>query len=1168
MRSRTGVSMARVSLVMPVFNAHSFLEESIGSVVGQKWSDLELICVDDGSTDGSVPVIEDWMERDPRIRLVRRSGGGPGAARNAGVPLASGEFLGFVDADDIVPATALTTMITDLEQTDSDLVCGRVMRISTSDTWPSFNHFRAIPEQRIGTHISRSHSLLYDTTSWNKLLRRSFWDLHDLRFPEGLLYEDVCLMAKIHWEARAVDLLPDVVYHWRRRDDGVLSITQGFMEPQNFRERIAAIRRVQSELAEAPKSLREAAYSKALRHDLAVYLCELPRADQEFIDVFVELVGGLVHEVPRDVLRRLPPLLAMEYRLTEERGTDQLLEVIDETSRSQHLIPELQGRLRRHLVVPKGPVRLSSSDTGVGRRLPVVCGVEEITWVGEHLLIRGYAAIEGVPFDSPVAGVRRLRFTDAHSGRAFSAWVAPRMSAEADLRRGRADCSYRWSGFQVRIPAARFEPGKGRSEASWEVTVQLASLGAAKGNSLGPPTSGAARYCPPHLTARSVQLTVGWKSDQRLHVRARAVSLAVTSAGFGRDSESGATVHLVLSADEGRVRPGSIGVRLSQHGVLCRAVVHWYRAGSGWRGEVDLPLGPLTGLLGDRPYLTLVVEAYGRGTSGRLAAVIDRELPVPCGGDVLLVRPNRLGDLEAVLVRPRLVAYRSTLREGRLYFRGRALPTTPDNLRLVLRTSTGREVPAEVTSSGEDFEAAFPLLASAGLGSRCIPAGWWELAHEVDDVLERVQAVRGDVGAVERSIDAGPVSAAVRVDHGGNVNLQVFAVPAASRGPYRQALWRERHYEPARRGPVADLVLFETWAGKSSSDNPGALLDAALRSSESSELVVSVQDESVDVPAGARRVVRWTSEYYRALGSSRLIVANDPLPKVYAKRSGQRYLQTWHGTPLKRIGFDVRASDVRQRAYQESLAADVASWDWLLSPNPYSTEVLRRAFRYEGPIWETGYPRNDALVGPSAQAVRESARRRLGADPDATVILWAPTWRDDLYGRPGDYALPRLLDLDELAATLPPKTHFLIRAHHLVTQGLSRFANHGGRVINVSHHPDVNELYLASDALVTDYSSTMFDYALTGKPIVLLVPDLERYRDVLRGFYLDLEEIAPGPLCRNGREMLDLLSELPAAAASSGERYATFRRRFCSLEDGRSADRVWELLSATGPGGG
>jgi CDP-glycerol glycerophosphotransferase len=278
-------------------------------------------------------------------------------------------------------------------------------------------------------------------------------------------------------------------------------------------------------------------------------------------------------------------------------------------------------------------------------------------------------------------------------------------------------------------------------------------------------------------------------------------------------------------------------------------------------------------------------------------------------------------------------------------------------------------------------------------------------------------------------------------------------------------------------------------------------------------------------------------------------VSNDHVPLDWEKRPGSVYLQTWHGTPLKRIHHDVLWAPAGRL---ERLDADVALWDHLLSPNRASTERLRRAFRYTGPIHETGYPRNDLLSSPARSAVRDAVRAELGIAEDRRVVLYTPTWRDDVVFDGNPFALQ--LDLADFTRRLGEDHVLLLRLHSMVADRLT--LPPGAPVIDVSTYRDVRDLYVAADVLVTDYSSTMFDFAVTGRPILFFTYDLEHYRDELRGFYFDLTAAAPGPLLRTSDELLDAISDIEVVATRHHEAYARFRRTFCHLEDGRATERV------------
>jgi CDP-glycerol glycerophosphotransferase len=347
-------------------------------------------------------------------------------------------------------------------------------------------------------------------------------------------------------------------------------------------------------------------------------------------------------------------------------------------------------------------------------------------------------------------------------------------------------------------------------------------------------------------------------------------------------------------------------------------------------------------------------------------------------------------------------------------------------------------------------------------------------------------------------------------------------------------------------------------------DNPRALYEALLaRGIEATHTWLTLPRARHTFPPGTTLLEYRTPESVAALEEADLVVANDCISLNWRKRPGTTYLQTWHGTPIKRIHHDIPNP---RPGWLDAPDRDIARWDHLLSPDPPSTPLLKSAFRYDGPIHETGYPRNDLLSAPDRDEVRARMRRRLGIADGTTAVLYAPTWRDDLvFGDEGpDFALP--IDLGDFTRRLGEDHVLLVRLHSMVADRLA--VPPGAPVVDVSDVPDSADLYLAADLLVTDYSSAMVDFAVTGKPILLYTYDLEHYRDDLRGFYFDLAEIAPGPLLRTSGELVDAIAGLDAVTAEHAEQYDRFRRTFCSLEDGHASDRVLDLLFAAGGSAG
>jgi CDP-glycerol glycerophosphotransferase len=355
----------------------------------------------------------------------------------------------------------------------------------------------------------------------------------------------------------------------------------------------------------------------------------------------------------------------------------------------------------------------------------------------------------------------------------------------------------------------------------------------------------------------------------------------------------------------------------------------------------------------------------------------------------------------------------------------------------------------------------------------------------------------------------------------------------------------------------AKTVLFDAWRGKYA-DSPRAISEELHRRDPSFHQVWVLEAHDPATPEWVEAVRPSSRRHLESLGRAKYVVSNAAMPIYWRKKPGQKYLQTWHGTPLKKIAGDIERPQMRDaKRYLRSLARDVTYWDLLLSQNRFSTEVLRRAFRYDGPILEAGYPRNDMLVSSEGDEVRAHTRRILGLEEGVRAVLYAPTWRDSL-----DFELE--LDLGALADELGPQTVFLLRAHQHVSRAVGTQAH--PRVVDVSRFPDTRDVLLAADVLVTDYSSVMFDFAVTGRPILLYTYDIEHYRDELRGIYLDLEAEAPSPLLRTPAELLGALKDPSATLTPYREAYARFAQRYCSLDDGNAAAKAVELFFSVNTG--
>ncbi|MFG2077298.1 glycosyltransferase family 2 protein [Nonomuraea maritima] len=336
-----------LSVVVPFYNVEAYLTECLKSLAAQTVEDIEVILVDDGSVDGSRRLAEDFAARDSRFVLVGQRNLGPGQARNHGLRQARGAYLAFADGDDVVPPGAYEVLLASLAETGSDLACGAVRRLVDGELEESILHEKVFRRPKLCTHITDKQVLIRDRTVWNKVYRRDFWDRHGLSFPSGI-YEDVPVAMQAHVLATSVDMVGDVVYHWRRRDEDGASITQRRKELSNLGERLAAIRSVRAFLDERAPDLLDGFDALVLEKDTlflfqALEGCVEQRAEP---GPLLDLAHAWLAELNPQVLAAAPSLRRLELHLMR-RGLLAELRRVREFRRGRNDLTRVVPRGRR-----------------------------------------------------------------------------------------------------------------------------------------------------------------------------------------------------------------------------------------------------------------------------------------------------------------------------------------------------------------------------------------------------------------------------------------------------------------------------------------------------------------------------------------------------------------------------------------------------------------------------------------------------------------------------------------------------------------------------------------------------------------------------------------------------------------------------------------------------
>jgi CDP-glycerol glycerophosphotransferase len=353
-----------------------------------------------------------------------------------------------------------------------------------------------------------------------------------------------------------------------------------------------------------------------------------------------------------------------------------------------------------------------------------------------------------------------------------------------------------------------------------------------------------------------------------------------------------------------------------------------------------------------------------------------------------------------------------------------------------------------------------------------------------------------------------------------------------------------------------DWVLCESFFGKSYSDNPKYIYEyISKKYSGRFRFIWVIDKKNTIIPYKHIKVRRYSLSYFYYLARSKYYIFNGRQPMWARKQDGNVFLQTWHGTPLKRLAFDMEDISSATASYKKQVFRQSRAWDYLIAANQFSSDIFRKCFLYHKEMLETGYPRNDILHADNKEQYALKLKTQLGLPLDKKVILYAPTWRDDEYYEKGKYKFSLQLNLNLLEENLSDDYIILLRTHYFIADNLD-ISGLEGFVYNVSQYDDIAELYLMSDLLITDYSSVFFDYANLKRPMLFFMYDLEKYRDILRGFYIDIEEELPGPILSETEEVLEAIRDINLIEQMYKDKYQNFYHKYCAWEKGNASQLV------------
>ena len=365
-------------------------------------------------------------------------------------------------------------------------------------------------------------------------------------------------------------------------------------------------------------------------------------------------------------------------------------------------------------------------------------------------------------------------------------------------------------------------------------------------------------------------------------------------------------------------------------------------------------------------------------------------------------------------------------------------------------------------------------------------------------------------------------------------------------------------------------IFFEVYDGRNYTCSPKAIYEKMLTMKEFKDFkfVWAFNDPSKhDVMKDKRLVIVKTNtkDYYKYISSSKYWIVNSIMDECITKKKGQVYVQCWHGTPLKRLRYDIEVNGAVLNTIEEIRKRndrDAVKFDYFISPSKYCTEKFTSAFNLvalgkKDIIIEEGYPRNDSLFNRNKKEV-DKIKDKLGIPKDKKVICYLPTFRDNQHTSGVGYTYNLAINFDSLKKRFGKDYVILFKPHYFIANkiDLSKYKNF---VYNVANYDEINDIYLASDLLITDYSSVFFDYANLNRPVMFYMYDFDDYKNNLRDFYISLDEL-PGPIAKTQKELEDYIVNIDKSISKHKKTYDKFNDKYNYLDDGNASERVIRVI--------
>lgn len=1161
------MSKYKVSAIVAGYNVEEYIEECLDSLSSQTLRELEVIMIDDGSPDKTGEIMDRYSNKYENFKVVHQTNQGLSMVRNNGMDIAEGEFIAFVDGDDIVPENAYALMYSMLAETGSDMVSGGVNRTNGSKVTRSFLHKKAVKDTVRKTNIFNNPELIYDTTSWNKLYRKSLLLENHLSFPKSMLYEDMPLELSCHLLAKSVDIIEDCVYVWRRREGENTSITQQRSDMKNFLDRIKSIEMcfdaIDKYVTDEKKKqrIKRNLEFKVLDLDLMLYINAMNSYDQNYRKEVRTIILNLVNKFDPNIINLLVSSKKLKYSLLMDNELESLAKISNYraiTFRKEKPKKENGKLYQEYKFVTSNsgkPYKIEKTAFTFNNRMESIEVNEE-----NHLIVKGHMYISQLDSKKSSNIKATISILNITNQRDITIPLECKLKSKHVTRKYGVKKSsinplsrvynYDYSGYSMKLSLSEAQHilGEGR----WKFKINYFYEDIAVEGILGQPQ----KVKMPNYIFIDETNVLEFKAnhDWELYIKSHEPNVLITDiisndqnevAFAMKTKETNHKYQIYFEEDETKDVWAKFSL-MNKQLVLSKDILEKtnekiinlyafdtetyikYSIYSSIQKkfvnteEYDLIFGNQFNLM-PKLYVTknlVYIENVSLSSNQEL---------------LLTLKSNKNNLKDAVL------EIRSNKNGKAHYFNGNYLNSYEASFTIPLTNQysdfifeLGKSSFHVLIKGEKDYISTIPLFKQSE-----DEVTFFEKDHRIG----RDSQVKFYLSQLNF-----PVMSA---------KLLWAKIDAT---PFRRKVTRKVIYPFLRLLPLSKkTMVFDSYWSTAFNCNPKAIYNYMKEHYPSYKLVWVFDNPNIQVDETAIKIRKNTFKYFYYLATAKYFIENTNMPNIFAKRKKQIDVQTLHGTMLKTMGLDEPQFKYGSKKKQNAFLARVANWDYLISSSDYQSEISKQAYLYKNQMLETGFPRNDVLY--KQRDSKDEIKERLGIPKNKKVLLYAPTFRSrDSFNIH--------LDIEKMRESLSEEYVLITRFHYFVARSLNVPYN-DKFVFDMSFYPAIEDLFIVTDILITDYSSLMFDFGHLRRPILFYAFDLEEYVNDIRGIYLNFEEMVPGPIVKDTDTLVEAIENIENLSKEYKDREINFYNKFCQFGRGGEATKkvVERILTEPTPEG-